>query len=163
VTIILLAILVMGALTLGWFQQRSFNQTVLEIYRRSSEDNRDWGTKALTRSEGASKVALQAVSKTNDSLCLIFQNQMAPAQRQTVEQPELALAWEGSGPLHPQEVREAVEDQLERRRQWMPLVPRTEQVWSDPAQVAEALKESQNGTEPPVDPSLVALDYDPSP
>lgn len=120
------------------------------------------GNQGARPGETSQRQALQAISKTNDSLCLIFQNQMSPQARQVVDQPELALAWEDeSGPLHPQELREAVEAQLERRRQWSPGL--NAQAWSDPTQVAETLKESQNGAEPPPDPSLMALDYDPSP
>lgn len=162
-TTILLAILLAIALTLGFLDRRTFTQSLIQIQERTSEETREWGTKALTRAESASTKALTAVSKTNDSLCLIFQNQMSPESRQVVEQPELALSWEESAPLHPQELREAVEAQLERRRQWQPLVNQGVNVWSDPTQVAESLKESQNGAEPPEDPSLVALDYDPSP
>lgn len=163
-TTILLGILLAIVFILGWLQQRTFNQTLTELQRRNSEDMKEWGTKALVRAEAASKQALQTVSKTNDSLCLIFQSQMAPqAQQSIATQPELQLAWEGSVP-HPQEVREMVEDQLERRRQWSPLaVGVNPQAWSDPTQVAESLKENQNGAERPPDPSLMALDYDPSP
>jgi hypothetical protein len=158
VTTILLATLVMAALILGWLQNRTFTQSLTRIQEQTSQETRDWGTKALARAEASATKALTAMSKTNDSLCLIFQNQMAPQARQTVTQPELGLEWAESVPPHPREIQEAVEDQLERRRQWSSV-----NVWSDPTQVKEALKENQNGVEPPPDPSLVALDYDPSP
>lgn len=161
-TTILLAILVAIALILGFFQNRTFTQSLTRIQEQTSQEVRDWGTKALSRVEATQTKAMASLSKTNDSLCLIFQTQMAPQAHQEVVQPELGLEWDRSAP-HPQELRELVEDQLERRRMWQPLNASVENVWSDPTQVAESLKENQNGVEPPPDPSLVSLDYDPSP